>query len=110
LWGPDGEGQWAYETGSRAYPAAPRVFLAVRIANQLWYMLLLTAFVIAPLRIARRRIDWWLVPYMVALFPTAIAVVFSGQSRFHYPAMPFVCLIAGWLLADWINRRQQRDT
>jgi 4-amino-4-deoxy-L-arabinose transferase-like glycosyltransferase len=110
LWGPDGEGQWAYETGSRAYAAAPRVFLAVRIANQLWYMLLLTAFVIAPWRIARRRIDWWLVPYVVALFPTAIAVVFSGQSRFHYPAMPFVCLIAGWLLADWINRRQQRDT
>jgi 4-amino-4-deoxy-L-arabinose transferase-like glycosyltransferase len=110
LWGPDGEGQWAFETGSRAYAAAPRVFLAVRIANQLWYMLLLTAFVIAPLRIARRRIDWWLVPYMVALFPTAIAVVFSGQSRFHYPAMPFVCLIAGWLLADSIARRQHRDT
>jgi hypothetical protein len=43
--------------------------------------------------------------YVVALFPTAIAVVFSGQSRFHYPAMPFVCLIAGWLVADWLSRR-----
>lgn len=110
LWGPDGEGQWAYETGSWAYHAAPMAFLVVRAANQVWYWLLLAAFVIAPFRIARRRIDWWLVPYAVALFPTAIAVLFSGQSRFHYPAMPFVCLIAGWLLADWIARRKQAST
>jgi len=112
LWGPDGEGQWAYETGSRAFRAAPHLFLAVRAANQVWYWLLLIAFVAAPWRIAtlrhaagQRWIDWWLVAYAVALFPTAIAVVFSGQSRFHYPAMPFVCLIAGWLVADWLSRR-----
>ncbi len=107
LWGPDGDGQWAYETGSRAYAAAPRVFLALRAFNQLWYWLLLLAFVAAPFRLVSRarRIDWYLVPYAVALFPTAIAVVFSGQSRFHYPAMPFVCVMAGWLLADLIARR-----
>jgi 4-amino-4-deoxy-L-arabinose transferase-like glycosyltransferase len=103
LWGPDGEGQWAYETGSWAFRAAPHAFLAVRALNQVWYWLLLVAFVVAPYRLAT-RIDWWLVPYAVALFPTAIAVVFSGQSRFHYPAMPFVCLIAGWLLADAVRR------
>ena len=105
LWGPDGEGQWAYETGSWAYRAAPQAFAIVRAANQLWYWLLLAIFVIAPWRMMRRRIDWWLVPYAVALFPTLIAVVFSGQSRFHYPAMPFVCLIAGWVLANRIARR-----
>lgn len=104
LWGPDGEGQWAYETGSRAFAAAPHAFLAVRALNQVWYWLLLVAFVVAPFRLGR-TIDWWLVPYVVALFPTAIAVVFSGQSRFHYPAMPLVCLIAGWLVADWALRR-----
>ena len=106
LWGPDGEGQWAYETGSWAFAAAPRAFLVLRAVNQVWYWLLLAAFAVAPWRIARRRIDWWLVPYVVALFPTAIAIAFSGQSRFHYPAMPFVCLIAGWVLADWIARRE----
>ncbi len=112
LWGPDGEGQWAYETGSWAFAAAPHAFLAVRAINQVWYWLLLIAFVVAPwpLIAARRKagervIDWWLVAYVVALFPTAIAVVFSGQSRFHYPAMPFVCLIAGWLVAQWLARR-----
>ncbi len=113
LWGPDGEGQWAYETGSWAFRAAPQAFLIVRAINQVWYWLLLAAFAMAPLRIARRRIDWWLVPYAVALFPTIIAVVFSGQSRFHYPAMPFVCLVAGWLLADWIGAaglRSRRGT
>ena len=85
----------------------------MRAINQVWYWLLLAAFAMAPLRIARRRIDWWLVPYAVALFPTIIAVVFSGQSRFHYPAMPFVCLVAGWLLADWIGAaglRSRRGT
>jgi 4-amino-4-deoxy-L-arabinose transferase-like glycosyltransferase len=112
LWGPDGEGQWAYETGSWAFRAAPHAFLAVRAINQVWYWLLLIAFVIAPWQImtARRAaharvVDWWLVAYVVALFPTAIAVVFSGQSRFHYPAMPFVCLIAGWLVAHALARR-----
>jgi 4-amino-4-deoxy-L-arabinose transferase-like glycosyltransferase len=111
LWGPDGEGQWAYETGSWAFRAAPHAFLGVRAANQVWYWLLLVAFVIAPFRVVARQrlIDWWLVPYAVALFPTAIAVVFSGQSRFHYPAMPFVCLIAGWLVADWLTRRARQN-
>jgi 4-amino-4-deoxy-L-arabinose transferase-like glycosyltransferase len=109
LWGPDGEGQWAYETGSHAFAAAPHAFLAVRALNQAWYWLLLAAFVAAPFALAAmRRPDWWMVAYVVALFPTAIAVVFSGQSRFHYPAMPFVCLIAGWLVADWAIRHARR--
>ena len=53
----------------------------------------------------RRPIDWWVLPYGIALYPSAIAMVFSGQSRFHYPVMPFVCVTAGWLLARWLERR-----
>ena len=118
LWGPDGEGQWAYETGSRVYAAAPKAFLAVRAANQALYWALLAVFVIAPIPIIRARraagqpvIDWWLVAYMVALFPSLIAVVFSGQSRFHFPAMPFLCMIAGWMwesLAVSAKLKQER--
>ncbi len=37
LWGPDGEGQWAYETGSPAWKAAPWAFTLLRAANQVWY-------------------------------------------------------------------------
>ncbi len=111
LWGPDGEGQWAYETGSPAWHAAPWAFLALRAANQLWYFALLGLFAVAAVMMIRQRraegrrlIDWWVLPYGIALYPTAIALVFSGQSRFHYPVMPFVCMAAGWVLAVWLTR------
>ena len=45
LWGPDGEGMWAYEMGSPAFAKAPLAFLALRAANQLWYFALLGLFV-----------------------------------------------------------------
>lgn len=112
LWGPDGEGQWAYETGSPAWKAAPWAFTLLRAANQLWYFALLGLFAVAAVLMIRRRraegsrvIDWWLLPYGIALYPSAIAMVFSGQSRFHYPVMPFVCMAAGWVLAVWLERR-----
>ncbi|NKJ42714.1 4-amino-4-deoxy-L-arabinose transferase-like glycosyltransferase [Novosphingobium sp. SG720] len=112
LWGPDGEGQWAYETGSWAYAAAPRAFLALRVANQAWYWALLALFVAAfPVMLRARRsaglglIDWWLLPYGIAAYPSVIAMVFSGQSRFHYPAMPFVCVAAAWLIVTMLRGR-----
>ncbi len=116
LWGPDGEGQWAYETGSPAWKAAPWAFTLLRVANQLWYFALLGLFGgAAVLMIHQRRasgervIDWWLLPYGIALYPSAIAMVFSGQSRFHYPVMPFVCMAAGWVLTVWMERRASRE-
>ena len=115
LWGPDGEGQWAYETGSPAWKAAPWAFTLLRAANQLWYFALLGLFAVAAVLMIRGRlaegtrvIDWWLLPYGIALYPSAIAMVFSGQSRFHYPVMPFVCMAAGWVLAEWLTRREAR--
>ncbi|OYU36392.1 glycosyltransferase family 39 protein [Novosphingobium sp. PASSN1] len=115
LWGPDGEGQWAYETGSPAWQAAPWAFTLLRAVNQLWYFALLGLFALAAVLMVRQRraegarvIDWWLLPYGIALYPSAIAMVFSGQSRFHYPVMPFVCMAAGWVLAEWLSRRMAR--
>ncbi len=115
LWGPDGEGQWAYETGSPAWKAAPWAFTLLRAANQLWYVALLGLFGVAAVLMVRQRrkagervIDWWLLPYGIALYPSAIAMVFSGQSRFHYPVMPFVCMAAGWVLAVWLTRAASR--
>jgi len=112
LWGPDGEALWFYEGYSPVHDAAPQAFLALRAANQLFYFALLTLFVFAGITQFRRRlkegerlIDWWLLPYGIAAYPSAIAMVFSGQSRFHYPAMPFVCMAAGWLVWEWQNRR-----
>jgi 4-amino-4-deoxy-L-arabinose transferase-like glycosyltransferase len=116
LWLPDGEAQWAFESGSPAFARAPRVFWVLRYANQAYYLLLLAGFLAAfaikarQLWRAGRRglglVDWWLLPYGIAAYPSAIALVFSGQSRFHYPVMPFVCMSCGWLLAELLLRRR----
>ncbi len=114
LWGPDGEGQWAYETGYANYADHAGLFRLARIANQIWYFLLLAGFAIAaPLILSQRRMagerlmDWWLLPYGIAVFPSVIAIVFSGQSRFHYPVMPFVCMACGWLIASFLARESR---
>lgn len=115
LWGPDGEAEWSYEKGAASYPGHALLYKAVRLANQAWYWLLLAGFAIAGAVQLRRRwrgegplFDWWLLPYGIAAYPTAICLVFSGQTRFHYPAMPFIAISAGWLLCQWLDRRQPR--
>jgi 4-amino-4-deoxy-L-arabinose transferase-like glycosyltransferase len=114
LWGPDGEALWNYEQGAASYPAHAELYTAVRWANQAWYVLLLGLFALAFAVQVRRRcgtghlFDWWLLPYGIAAYPTAICLIFSGQSRFHYPAMPFIALSVGWLLADRLARREAR--
>jgi uncharacterized membrane protein YhaH (DUF805 family) len=112
LWGPDGESQWAYETGMASYADHAAKFRALRLANMAYYWGLLALFVAAAVVMLMRRraqdepmFDWWLLPYGIAVYPTAIAMVFSGQSRFHFPVMPFVCVAAAWLIADWLSRR-----
>lgn len=117
LWLPDGEAEWAYQGGAPGYPRFEMAYRAVRIANQGYYALLMLAFAAAfPAMIVRRRRDgqrwlgWWLMPWGVALYPTLICVVFSGQSRFHYPVMPFVCMAAGWLAVSLLGRWSERRT
>ncbi len=56
-------------------------------------------------RAGLRWIDWWLLPYGMVAYPTAIGLIFSGQSRFHYPVMPFVCMACGWLVAEALRDR-----
>jgi hypothetical protein len=114
LWGPDGEGQWAYETGSWAWQAAPHAFLAARGQS---------GVLLGPPRAGAgrraddracapggglRAIDWWVLPYGIAAYPSLIAMVFSGQSRFHYPAMPFLCMVAGWVIVRVLVLRDSR--
>lgn len=117
LWLPDGEAEWAYQAGAPSYPRFELIFRAVRIANQAYYALLMlgfaAAFVVMTIRRHAERqrwVGWWLLPWGVAAYPSLIALVFSGQSRFHYPVMPFVCLASGWLLAEaWKAREASRS-
>jgi 4-amino-4-deoxy-L-arabinose transferase-like glycosyltransferase len=105
LWAPDGEAEWAYQDGYPRYETYRLVFRAIRGINQIYYTALLLGFLLAGVLLFFRRaaispmaIDWWALPYAMVLFPTVIAVVFSGQSRFHYPVMPFIAMSCGWLL------------
>ncbi|MFC3213518.1 hypothetical protein [Novosphingobium panipatense] len=121
LWLPDGEAEWAYQAGAPGYERIEIAYRAVRLLNQAYYLLLMAAFAVAFfVMVARRRKDgqrwlgWWLTPYGIALYPTLICLVFSGQSRFHYPVMPWVCMTAGWLsmviLAKLSERRPAAPT
>ncbi len=116
LWLPDGEAEWAFQGGAPGYARFAIVYRAVRVLNQGFYVALMLAFAAAFfVMIARRRRDgqrwigWWLLPYGIALYPTLICVVFSGQSRFHYPVMPWVCMTAGWLVMTALGRLGERQ-
>lgn len=116
LWAPDGEGEWAYQGGYARYPDHLTIFQIIRYANQAFYIALMAGFAWFGLRTAWRRwrqaapgeswAGWWLLPYGIAAYPTAVAVVFSGQSRFHFPVMPFACIACGWLLTEIIRGRR----
>jgi 4-amino-4-deoxy-L-arabinose transferase-like glycosyltransferase len=118
LWLPDGEAEWAYQAGAPSYARFELLYRAVRVANQAYYALLMMGFAAAFVVMTIRRraeqqrwVGWWLLPWGVAAYPSLIALMFSGQSRFHYPVMPFVCLASGWLLAEaWKAREASQST
>jgi hypothetical protein len=112
LWLPDGEAEWAYEAGAPSYTRHAALYRAVRIVNQAYYTLLMLGFVAAFALMTRRRhkagqrwVDWWLLPWGVAAYPTFVAAIIFGQSRFHFPVMPFVCLACGWLAVEAAKAR-----
>ena len=105
LWAVDGEAEWAFETGYSSYDSYAYWFRFVRWLNQFYYIVLLAGFAWAGMLLFSRKatlsepyIDWWALPYAIALYPTAIALVFSGQSRFHYPVLPFVVMCCSWAI------------
>src|SRR5262245_51411015 len=99
LWAPDGEAEWGFQAGYKQYDEYVCYFRAVRYLNQGYYGLLLLGFAWAGfllfsgrVRISELRFDWWVLPYAIALYATFLSLVFSGQSRFHYPIMPIVVM------------------
>lgn len=104
LWAPDGEAEWFYQRGSPIYDSYSLVFRAVRVANQGLYAAILLLAVPSAWVLWRRRREmspWAWAGLAFCLFTTAISMVFSGQSRFHFSLMPFVAGYAAWTLARW---------
>lgn len=99
LWLPDGEAEWFYQSapgrGYAGYDAHWLAFRALRAANQLWYGLLLLLALPELLAVLRRqRPPGWESGLAICVHITLISLIFSGQSRFHAPAMPFIALYA----------------
>lgn len=113
LWAPDGEAEWSWQAGFTGYEKWRTAFRTVRVTNQAWYVAILGLCaggiaLLAYRAVKLRRLDadgrWAFVPLLLMLHVSAIAMVFSGQSRFHFPVMPFVDLMAGWLVVRFVDQ------
>lgn len=107
VWLKDTDAFWALD---KSYPQAGGAVRAVQALDQLYYLLLLVlggAALAVAIR-ARAGGDRALAPLLMLgcmpAFVTITAFGFTGQTRYHYPAMPFVILAAGWTLAVLLRR------
>jgi hypothetical protein len=109
LWRKDSDGFWMLEY---SYPAAGAGIAVAQWANQLYYagLLLLAAFCFAAAAraVLQRRDESRMklgLLLCMPLFSTLLAFAFTGQVRYHYPAMPFVVVAAGWTLSRILSGR-----
>jgi len=113
-WALDGEGEWLYQRGAKSYEKYAYLFRSIRILNQGYYALLILGFAVAIIPLRRRRHEtawpWPLFGYMFCGYLTLIAIVFSGQSRFHFPAMPWVIMTVAWAAVHMLEKRASNAT
>ena len=94
LWAPDGEAEWAYQD-TPYYRAYAQRFRLVRILNQAFYVTSLLLCLGASIGLLKRRKEpqaWYGLGVVACV--TVISAIFSGQSRYHFPAMPFIMAYA----------------
>ncbi|MBA4141424.1 MAG: glycosyltransferase family 39 protein [Nitrosospira sp.] len=100
LWARDGEAEWGYQAGYERYQQYWYIFRSVRWVNQIFYGLLLAGSLVAIGLLVKnsREVTWpWvLIGYCLMIYLTMISIVFSGQARFHFPAMPWIIMYAAW--------------
>ncbi|MDF0487429.1 hypothetical protein PX554_04750 [Sphingomonas sp. H39-1-10] len=112
VWRKDTDGLWGIDA---SYPGLRGRVAIAQVGNQLYYLGVLL-FGFAGLAVAlpslwrgrggadeRRPI---LLLGCMPAFVTLTAFVFTGQVRYHYPAMPFLILAAGWMIARLLRRGQ----
>lgn len=111
VWLKDTDGFWALD---KSYPAAGGTVRAVQALDQIYYTLLIVfgGAAMAVAAWARARGNRALAPLLLLgcmpAFVTITAFGFTGQTRYHYPAMPFLILAAGWSLALSLRRVAMR--
>lgn len=102
LWLKDSDAFWSLD---HTYPEARRTWTVTQAANELYYLLIL-GFGIVGLVVGLRgliRGDAATAPLALLgcmpAFATLTAFGFTGQIRYHHPAMPFLVIAAGWAIA-----------
>lgn len=106
LWRKDSDGFW---TLSSTYPSQVAAITLAQAANQLFYMAVLALAAVclwAALKALAKRDETHrplALLFCMAAFATLTAFVFTGQIRYHYPAMPFLLVAAGWTLARFAD-------
>ena len=98
LWAPDGEAEWFYQD-TPFHEQHKIAFKVARYGNQAFYVLAVCLFPFALWGLVSRRAGpaAYLGLAAICVF-TFISIVFSGQSRYHAPLMPFVLAYAAWVL------------
>lgn len=106
FWAPDGEAEWGYQAGTPSYDKYMIWFRTARIINQVYYFFLLGCFAVAIRRLFRTpaspKLYYGLV---IAVYFTLISLVFSGQSRYHFPVMPFILAYAAWIGSEALRSK-----
>jgi 4-amino-4-deoxy-L-arabinose transferase-like glycosyltransferase len=98
LWAPDGEGEWGFQDTS-FYKSHESWFRGIRVINQAFYVSVLALFFLGALRLIRTPgSPKTYVGIAFVAVSTVTCVVFSGQSRYHFPSMPFIFAYAAWFL------------
>jgi hypothetical protein len=108
LWAPDGEAEWAFQAGYKHYEDYWALFRAFRVANQIYYLSLILLVMLSIFYFIKQRhvvSPYAAAGYILVAYFTVISIVFSGQSRFHYPLMPWVAMYAAWTITQWANGR-----
>lgn len=99
FWVPDGEAEWQYQRGTPWYDQYTIWFRLVRILNQVFYIVILIFFAVSIWKIFKEKpaSPLYIGP-TIAVFFTLLSLVFSGQSRYHFPVMPFIMIYAAWVI------------
>jgi 4-amino-4-deoxy-L-arabinose transferase-like glycosyltransferase len=111
LWRKDSDAFWAMH---ESYPEQDRGWMLVALADQLYYLALLAlslpALAVGLRGIVRRDGDTARLALLGCMpaFVTLTAFVFTGQIRYHFPAMPFLIVAAGWTLTRFAARLVSR--
>lgn len=112
LWLKDTDGFWAFDN---SYPSSTIVVRGLQLSNQLLYLIVMV-FAIYGAYLALKgmirgqaSVARLALLYYMPIFVSLLAAVFTGQIRYHFPAMPFLFVASAWVFVN-LARRMNRLT